>query len=134
MKKLIALFLALCLITPPIFFVMYSKDTVKAAEFTPPVDSTDPACKLSTKQALESWRELYAESQFLVHVTGNNAVRALRFYNELPPRSGVMADSIYVFSHPKVKGVQAFADQDGCLRANVFLPDCYYKMMIGKAK
>lgn len=134
MKKLLIGLLALALITPPVFLSMYSKDAAKAADFTPPVINTDPNCRMTTLHAIESWRSLYPESTFLTTVTGNDAQRAIKLYNELPPRSGAEAVDIYVFSHPKVKGVQVFADKSGCLTVNVFLPDFYYKMLIGKAK
>lgn len=134
MKKLIAYVLIFTLLTAAIFAGWSQTHRVAAAEFTPPVETTDPNCKLSTAKALESWRVLYPESTYLTTVRGENAARAVKLYNELPPRSGVVADTLYVFSHPKVKGVQAFADNAGCLSANVFLPDYYYKMLIGKAK
>lgn len=128
-----ALFLA-CVMGIAAIILWPAHYRVAAAAFEPPGISTDPSCKLSTKQMVDAWVAMYPESRFETMVVGSDAQQALDAYNKLPPRSGVIGDRIYVYSHPKAKGVHGFVDKAGCVTAMAFLPRDLYLMLIGKAK
>ena len=111
-----------------------AKYKVEAADFQPPPQTTDKNCKLPTNQMIDAWLALYPESRFETMIIGSDAQQALDVYNKLPPRSGVIGNRIYVYSHPKAKGVHGFVDKAGCITAMAFLPRDMYLMLIGKAK
>ena len=119
------------------FMYFYNSQNMPAdaasIKFVPPVENNEPTCPLSTRQILNAWEIMHPESKYERVVMGNEAIKALKLYNDYPPRTTLKADRIYVYTHPKIKVMHVFFDNQGCVSSMILLPLNIYEALIGKA-